>query len=162
MLAVRNMKFEARTKGVGSVRYLDFSPAFDGLEHRDLVRILNVTACGNSRGDSRDFQPRPAELPAKIGGGRLALHGRISSQNNFFYLPVRDSGQQIRDSQLLRSDPMNRGDRTVQNVVNAVVVPRLLNDGDVGGLFDHANEALVPRWAGTIAARIDVGNIVTN
>ena len=50
----------------------------------------------------------------------------------------------------------------MQDVVNTVEVLGLFDSGNVGGLFDHANHALVARRAGAVNARIDVGDVVAN
>src|SRR5690349_16497499 len=39
---------------------------------------------------------------------------------------------------------------------------RLLHRSDVGGLFDHANEPLVARWAGAIDAGIDISDVIAH
>jgi len=50
----------------------------------------------------------------------------------------------------------------VQHVVDAVEVVRLLNGGDVGGLLDHADQALVAGCAGAIDAGVDVGDVIAH
>jgi hypothetical protein len=47
-------------------------------------------------------------------------------------------------------------------VKDSIEVLRLINGGDVGRLFDDADQALVARGAGAIYAGIDVGNVVAD
>ena len=73
----------------------------------------------------------------------VGLVARITSSD----LAGFDAVHQIRDAQLLRADAVEGRNGSVQHVIDAVVVPRLFDGGDVGRLFDHADEALVARGA---------------
>ena len=55
----------------------------------------------------------------------------------------REAGEQVGDAELLRADAADGRERAVQHVVDAVVAARLLDGGDVGGLFDDADDVLV-------------------
>ena len=59
-------------------------------------------------------------------------------------------------------DAVDRRNGSVQHVIDAVVVARLLDGGDVGRLFDHADEPLIAGRAGTIDAGINVGDVVAD
>ncbi len=50
----------------------------------------------------------------------------------------------------------------MQDVIDAVVAACLFNGRDVGGLFDDADEPLVPDRACAVAAGIDVGDVVAD
>jgi len=63
---------------------------------------------------------------------------------------------------LLGSDSVQRRQSTVQHVVDAVVMARLFNGGDVGWLLDNANQPLIPRWAGAIDTGIDISDVVAD
>src|SRR5664279_474820 len=63
---------------------------------------------------------------------------------------------------MLWTDPMERGQGTVEYVVYAVVAACLLYRRDVRWLFDDADHALIARRAGAIDAGINIGNIVAN
>src|ERR1700733_458071 len=62
---------------------------------------------------------------------------------------------------MLRADTVERRERAMQHVVDAVVMGAL-DDADAGGLLDYADLALVARGAGTIDARVDVGDVVAD
>src|ERR1700741_232301 len=63
---------------------------------------------------------------------------------------------------MLRAYAVERRESSVEYVIHAVVAARFFNRGDVGRLFDDANEALVAGRAGAIQARIDVSNVVAD
>ena len=50
----------------------------------------------------------------------------------------------------------------MQHVVTAIEMAGLLDRRDIGGFLHHANLALVAGGAGTINARINIGNIVAD
>src|ERR1051326_9147204 len=52
---------------------LEFASAFHRLQHRDLIRILNVAAGGNSGRDTRDLQSRPLQQSTEMNGRRFAF-----------------------------------------------------------------------------------------
>src|SRR5437870_12551958 len=41
-------------------------------------------------------------------------------------------------------------------------MPRLLDGGDVGGLFDHADQALVASGARAVGAGVNIGDVVAD
>src|ERR1700730_14638289 len=77
---------------------LELSPSFHGLQHGDLVGVLNVAAHRDSHRDARHLQPLPAELSREIGRRGFALHRGIGGQNHFIHLPAIHSPHQVGDS----------------------------------------------------------------
>ena len=63
---------------------------------------------------------------------------------------------------MFRADTADGRERAVEDVVDAVVAARLFDGGDVGGLFDDADDVLVADGAGAVAAGIDVGDVVAD
>ena len=57
---------------------------------------------------------------------------------------------------------MNGRERSVQDVVNALVSACPLDGGDAGGFFDNADEALVAGRTGTVDAGIHVGDVIAD
>ena len=53
-------------------------------------------------------------------------------------------------------------DRAVQDVEDSVEVLGLFYGGDVGRLFDYADQALVAGGAGAVDAGVDLGNVVAD
>src|SRR6266700_3181214 len=54
-----------------------------------------------------------------------------------------------------------RRSRSMQDVINAIVMSCLLYRGDIGRFFDDADQVLVSSCAGAIGAGINVGDVVT-
>src|SRR5581483_11005930 len=66
------------------------------------------------------------------------------------------------DAQVLGTDAMQRRERSVQHVIDAVVRSRFFYRGNVGWLFHHTHEALVACGAGAIDTRLDIGDVVAD
>jgi hypothetical protein len=64
------------------------------------------------------------------------------------------------EAELLGADAVDGRERAVEDVVDAVVAAGLFDGGDVGGLFDDADDALVARGVGAVGAGVDVGDVV--
>ena len=73
-----------------------------------------------------------------------------------------EAGEEVGDAELLGADAADGRERAVEDVVDAVVAAGLFDGGDVGGLFDDADEALVAGGAGAVAAGVDVGDVVAD
>ena len=73
-----------------------------------------------------------------------------------------EAGEEAGDAELLRADAADGRERAVEDVVDAVVAARLLDGGDVGGLFEDADGVLVAGGAGAVDAGIDVGDVVAD
>ena len=89
------------------------------------------------------FTPWRAQLLREIGCGGLAFDRGIGCEDNFVNVARLDAADQVVDPQLLGADAVQGGERSVQDVIGTVEVFGFLDCGDVGGLFDHADEALV-------------------
>ena len=76
--------------------------------------------------------------------------------------PLADPGHQIGDAQLLGPDAVQRRERAVEHVVDAVKMARLFDGGDVGRFLDHADNLLIARRTAAVDAGIDVGNVVAD
>ena len=50
----------------------------------------------------------------------------------------------------------------MEDVVDAVVAAGLFDGGDVGGLFEDADDVLVADGAGAVVAGVDVGDVVAD
>jgi len=72
------------------------------------------------------------------------------------------AGEQIREAELVWAYSVERGERAMEDVVNAVVAAGAFDAGDAGGLFDDADEALVAGGTGAVCAWIDVGDVVAD
>ena len=108
------------------------------------------------------FTPAALQLLGKYTCGGLAFDCGIGGENDLVDVSGIDAGDQIRDAQLLRTDAVQRRDRSVEDVEDSVEVLGLLDGGDVGRLFDYADQPLVARRAGAVDARVDVGDVVAD
>ena len=88
----------------------------------------------------------------------VGLVARMTSST----LPASTRVIEVRDAELFGADAVQRGDRAVQDVEDSVEVLGLFDGGDVGGLLDHADQALVASGAGAVDARIDICDVVAD
>ena len=75
-------------------------------------------------------------------------------------LPARRP--EVGQAKLLGAYAVERRERAVEHVIDAVVAAGLLDGGDVGGLFDDADQALVAGGLRAVDAGIDVGDVVAD
>jgi hypothetical protein len=141
---------------------LQLAAAFHGLQHRDFVGVFDITADGDAHGDAGDFHADALELLREIGSGRFAFNGRIRREDDFVDVAGVDPRQEISDAKLLGANAVQGRDGSVEDMVDAVEVLGLVDGGDVGGLFDDADQTLVARGAGAVDAGVDVGDVVAD
>src|SRR5208282_4046173 len=149
---------------------LHFAAAFHGLQHGDFVGVFDVAADGNSHGDAGHAQSLslslslslPLQLLGEIGGGGFSLDGGIGGQDNFFDFAAADPADQVGDAQLFWAHSVQWRNGAVEHVVDAVKMPRLLDGGNVGRLFDHADQLLIAGRTAAVDTGIDVGDVVAD
>ncbi len=73
-----------------------------------------------------------------------------------------DAGEEVGDAELLRAYAADGREGAVEDVVDAVVAAGFFDGGDVGGLFDDADEAVVAGGGGAVGAGVDVGDVVAD
>src|SRR5205085_5894262 len=172
-----------RTVNVGAGMRLirsQFAAAFHRLLHRDFVGVFDVAAGGDTGSDARDLHrggSRSAVAarrfvllfhlllgllyqPRDVHGGGLAFDRRISGDNDFVDFAGIYPAREIAEPQVLRPNAVERRKRTVQHVIDAVVVACLLDGRDVGRFLHHTNQPLVAGGAAAVDAGIDVGDVV--
>ena len=93
--------------------------------------------------------------------GRLAFERGAGGEDHFvdFAALTRATGG---GAQLIGAHAVEGRERAVEHVVDAVVAAGALDGGDVGGLLDDADEALVARGACAVGAGIDVSDVVAD
>ena len=141
---------------------LHIAAAFHRFQHGDFVGVLDVAADGNPHGDSGHLHADPLELLREIDGRRFPFHCGIGGKDHLVYVPRIHTRDEIGDAELLRADPMQRRNGSVEDVEDSIEMFRLVDRGDVSGLFYNTDQALVSRRTGAIYARIDVGDVVAD
>ncbi len=144
--------------------WLEVAAAFHGAGHGDFVGVLDVGAGGDSGGDAGEAEGGgdAADLVGEVGGGGFAFGGGRGGEDDFFdgAVGVGEAGEEVGDAELLRTYSADGRERAVEDVVDAVVAAGLFDGGDVGGLFEDAERALVADGAGAVGAGVDVGDVV--
>ena len=83
--------------------------------------------------------------PRQVDGGRLALDGRARGEDHLLDAAGADALEEARQAQLVGADARERRERSVQHVVAALEVARLLDRDDVVRLLDHADRPRAAR-----------------
>jgi len=146
---------------------LEFAAAFHGSGHGDFVGVFDVTACGDAGGYSGDLQGLAGVGAIVQGGGEpacggFAFEGRAGGEDNFVDFAAFCAGDQIRGPELVGAYAVERRERAVQDVVDALVASGAFDAGDAGGFLDDAHQALVADGAAAVGAGIYVGYVVAD
>src|SRR5258708_22381425 len=143
-----------------AAKHLQLSPPLHRLQHGDFVGVLDVAADGDAHGDAGYFHAVALELLGEIRGSSFAFDGGIGGDDDLVDSAAVDARDEVRDSQLLRADAVQRRDCAMQDVEDAIEVLGLFDGGNVSWLFDHTDQALVASRAGAVGAWVDVGDVV--
>ena len=164
------MGIAARASGPGAsaqpsgpaVRALELLASLQRARERHLVGQLEIGTDRNPAGNTGDTHGKRGKPFANRMRRGLPLGGRVGGQNDLGKVAVRDPGQESVQTDLLRSLPLDRGERAAQDVIQAAVLPRALEDDDIAGLLDHTQQgAIAPRVAAQIA-RLRLGNVAAH
>jgi len=101
-----------------------------------------------------------ADVVQQKAGGGFALYGGGCRDDEF--LAIIQPRPEIMQSELIRPDAVHRRERTVEDVINAVIGAGLFDSIDVRRLFYDADETLVARRTAAIGAGINVSDVVAN
>ncbi len=98
-----------------------------------------------------------------VVGGGFAFGGWTGGEDDLVDLgEVTGASQQVGNTELLRSDTIHRRERSVEDVIDTVVVARPLDGSDVGWLLEYADQALIACRICAVVAGIDVGDVVAD
>ena len=138
-----------------------FATPFERSGHCDFVRVFNVAAGRHACRDAGDADRVGLEEVGEERCCGFAFKRGAGGEDGFVDLAALGACGEGTGAQVFRADAVQRRQRAVQHVIDAVVV-RAFDDGDAGRLFDDANLALIARRARAIDARIDIGDVVAD
>ena len=141
---------------------LQLAPSFQRFGHRDFVRVFNVAAGGDPCSDARHPDRRIFQHSLNVDRRGFAFHRWVGSNDQLIHLTTLNTLTQTCKTQMFWADAVQRRQRTVKHVIDAVVTARLLDRGYVGWFFDDANQALIACGAAAIHAGINVGDVAAN
>lgn len=122
---------------------LEFAAAFERTRHRDFVGIFDIGSGRNACGDTADAERgvRFAHFVEQIASGGFTFHSRTGSEDQF--LGFGQARPEIAQAKLLRAHTVDRTECAMQHMVQTVEAARLFYAGDIGRLFDDADQASV-------------------
>ncbi len=141
---------------------LEVAAPLHGLEHGDLVGVLQIGTDRNTHGDARDADAQRFDQLRQVNRSGLAFGGRIGGHDNLFDGAAFEAFDETFDLQLIGADTFERRQSPAQHVIDAIELPRFLDRLDVGRVFHDANNVLVTRRARTEQAGIAIGNVVAD
>lgn len=129
---------------------------------RNLICVFQVTADGNTAGDSADLKGKVAQTFMDIESCGIAFHGRTQRQDHFLYfdLPVVNALDELLDLEITRSDAVNWRDHSAEYVVQACVLRGILDRHHVAYVFHHTDNRSIASVAGADSASFRVGNVI--
>lgn len=135
--------------------------AFQGSLHRGGVHIFEVAANGHAMGKSGNFDSGRFDQSAQVERRRFTLNGKIGSQDDFTNFRALKTLHQLGNFQVSRHYAIQRGKRTMQNVVSPPESTTPLNSQQVLWLLHYAEDRIIPGSAAD-AARVVFGNAEAN
>src|SRR5438552_11327640 len=151
----------ARRRNASTTRYhigrSDLAPALEGPDQRHLVGILEVAADRDAACDPGDRADRVREPLGEVHRGGLALERRVRRDDNLLErhsprLRLVGARQELADAEAVGADPVDRRDRAVEDVVQALELAGPLEGEHVERLLDDTEPGLVPARGGADAA----------
>src|SRR6266516_2728513 len=144
--------------GTGAL-HIKQPPSFERAPESHLVRVLQVPS--DRKPTSRPGHPQPQRLdkPGQVGRGRLSLQVRVRREDQLRDAAVGQPGHEFPGPQVLRADPVDRADRTTQDMVSTAELADLLNGRHVLGLFYHADDRGVAARVPADAAFFFLGHV---
>src|SRR6202022_1230374 len=89
-------------------------------------------------------------------------HGRVGSQDHLFDRTLANALDQVLDLQLLRPDRAQRGERSVQHVVETGELPCRFDPEDSLRLFHHTDHRLIAVGIAAEYAKLTLADIVAD
>ena len=141
---------------------LQLASSFQRFGHSDFVGVFNVATCGDACSDAGHPDRRVLQHSLNVDRGGLTFHRWIGCNDQFIYLTAFDTLTQACEPQMLRPDAVQRRQRSVQYVIDAVLAARLFDRRDISRFIDNADQTLIPRSAAAVYAGINVGDVAAN
>src|SRR5882762_1891754 len=99
------VEFQPRVKS-------QFATSFHGLEHCDLIRIFDVAAHWNAHCNARHLESGTLQLLRQINRRGFAFYRGIGRDNHFLDLAAIHASRQVGNTQLFRTDAIQRRNRS--------------------------------------------------
>src|ERR1051326_4263176 len=107
--------------------WLKLSSAFHRLQHGHFVGIFNIAAGRNTSRDSGDLHARTFQQTCEMDCRGLAFDCGISGDDYLIQAAALNPSHERRYPQVLWPNTMQRRNRSMENVINAIIKPRLFD-----------------------------------
>ena len=153
----RTLNLEPKTRNPDPLHLM---PIRKRLVHSHFIGVFQVRPNRHAHRDSCHSNPQRLEQPRKIIRRSFAFSVWVRSQYDLFDFALPKAFEQALDLQIIRSDSTYWRQRSVQDVIETLVVARLLNRHQIVRFFDYEQHAAVALRAGAVPARVYIGDIV--
>src|SRR5215210_4104455 len=110
----------------------------------DFVGVFEVSAYGEAAREGRDPDRQVVHLLRDKQCGRLARRVRVGRDDELCGAFVADALQKLGDPQVFGFYPIQRGEGAAEDVVEAAVLIGPFYRAYIVGVFDHADNRLIP------------------
>src|SRR6185312_151720 len=118
---------------------LDDPATFEGAAQGDLVRVLEVAADGQTRGEAGDLEFEVHEHAGDVGRGGFALEVGVGGDDDLGDRAIRETLHELTDAELVRADSVDGADSAAEHVVETTELAGALDSHDILRLFDDAD-----------------------
>src|SRR5579859_5385213 len=134
--------------------------AFDGAGQGHLVGVLQIAAHGQTPGEPRHVHAQRRQTALEVARGRITFDVGIGRQDHLLnrdLSPILDPTEQLFDLEVFDRNAVERVERAVQHVIQALVDARALEGDDRERVLDDADGGAIALIRPTDGAWFDVG-----
>ena len=114
-----------------------------GLGQGAAVDVFQFAAHRNAAGQTGQAQSERVQQGGDGMGGGFPLCRQIGRQDHFFQGGALNACHQAGQVDILRSDPVQRGEVSHENEIMALISQGLFHHQEIGGRFHHAQQARI-------------------
>src|SRR6266571_2600914 len=138
---------------------LQVAPSFDSAAKGAFVGIFQVTSHREAARKAGDAHVERFQFLLDVIGGIFAFKIGIGGENDLTHVPFVHTFYKFFDTQIFHSDALNRRERSMQHVVQALVDTRFVQSQYIEWLLDYADHFLVPIRVTTDHTGIGFGDV---
>lgn len=137
----------------------DLLPFFQRAQNGHLVGIFEIATRRKAAGEASDAEVESLEALDEIHGRRFAFDSGISGDDDFSDFAFLDPFDELLDIELFRAGTFVRFDGAPEDMIEAVEFLGVLDDRDIDGFLDDADQGTVAFRIGTELAEVFFGDV---
>ena len=113
------------------------------VRERSTIDVFELAADRNAVRDATRFHFVTMRELRNHVRSRIAFDSRVRCEDRFLHAALGKQRFELRESELIRTDPVEWREMTHQHEVSAAITSRLLDRRNVRGRFDHTQQRLI-------------------